>query len=222
MAGMTENRRKTWIPRRTLLASGIAALLLLVGGVSVFLHAGVWLIREDSLQKSQVVAVLSGGLPERALGAAQIYRDGFAKEVWLTAPLQPGAAMNALRLPYAGEEEYDRMVLIAEGVPPENIRLLTPRILNTADELGVIAAALDQQPGSGVIVVTSKVHTRRVRALWKAVSQGHHGRLLVRAATEDSFDAAHWWRSSNGALDVVREYLGLLNAWAGLPLGPSK
>jgi hypothetical protein len=46
--------------------------------------------------------------------------------------------------------------------------------------------------------------------------------LLVRAATEDSFDAAHWWRSTKDALDVVREYLGLLNAWAGLPLTHTK
>jgi len=40
----------------------------------------------------------------------------------------------------------------------------------------------------------------------------------VRAASEDPFDPRHWWRSTGDALDVVREVLGLMNAWAGLPL----
>lgn len=222
MAGMTENPRRAFFARRSLLVIGIGVLLLALAGIYAFLHAGQWLVREDPLRESQAIVVLSGRLPERALGAAQFYRERFAKEIWLTQPLQPGAAMEILRLPYAGEEQYNRMVLIAQGVPPENIRLLTPHILNTADELRVVSEALDPQPEATAIVVTSKVHTRRVRTLWQSVSQGHHDRLIVRAAPEDSFDAAHWWRTTNDALDVVREYLGLLNAWAGLPLGHTK
>jgi uncharacterized SAM-binding protein YcdF (DUF218 family) len=220
MNEMSERSERRLLLRR--FAIGIGVLLLMLAGIYAFFHAGLWLVREDPLGKSQAIVVLSGGLPGRALGAAQIYRGGFAEEVWLTQPLEPGASMEGLHLPYAGEEQYSRMVLIAQGVPLGNIRLLTPRILNTADELRAVAEALDRQPGANAIVVTSKAHTRRVRALWKKVSPGHRGRLLVRAATEDSFDAAHWWRSTNDALDVVREYLGLLNAWAGLPLAHSK
>ena len=219
---MHERAERTLQVRRFLFAIGIGVLLLLVAGIYGFLHAGLWLVREDPLQKSQAIVVLSGGLPDRALAAAEIYRVGFAKEIWLTQPLQPGSSMEDLHLPYAGEEQYNRMVLVAQGVPPANIRLLTPRILNTADELHAVAEALNQHPGASAIAVTAKAHTRRVRALWKQVSQGDHGRLLVRASTEDPFDAAHWWRSTNDALTVVREYLGLLNAWAGLPLDHSK
>ena len=219
---MHEHAERTLPAPRFLFAIGIGALLLLVAGIYAFFHAGLWLVREDPLQKSQAIVVLSGGLPDRALAAAGIYRVGFAKEIWLTQPLQPGASMEDLHLPYAGEEQYNRMVLVAQGVPPASIRLLTPRILNTAGELHAVAEALNQRPGASAIVVTSKAHTRRVRALWRQVSQGNHGRLLVRASTEDPFDAAHWWRSTNDALTVVREYLGLLNAWAGLPLDHSK
>jgi len=219
---MNERSARSLYVRRFLLATGIGALALLFAGIYGFFHAGLWLVREDGLEKSQAIVVLSGGLPNRALGAAQIYRGGFAKEIWLTQPLQPGAAMEDLHLPYAGEEQYNRMVLIAHGVPPAKIRLLTPRILNTADELRAVAAALDQQPGTTAIVVTAKAHTRRVRVLWKKISQGHQGSLLVRASSEDSFAPAHWWRTTNEALDVVREYLGLLNAWAGLPLSHTK
>lgn len=219
---MNERSARSLYLRRFLLATGIGALALMLAGSYGFSHAGLWLVREDPLEKSQAIVVLSGGLPDRALGAAQLYRGGFAKEVWLTQPLQPGASMEDLHLPYAGEEQYNRMVLIAQGVPPAKIRLLTPRILNTADELRAVAAALDQQPGASAIVVTARAHTRRVRVLWRRISQGRQGTLLVRASSEDSFDAEHWWRTTNDALDVVREYLGLLNAWAGLPLSHTK
>jgi uncharacterized SAM-binding protein YcdF (DUF218 family) len=209
--------------RRSAIAIGFVAALFVLAGIYAFYHAGSWLVREDSLEKSQAILVLSGGLPDRALAAAEIYRDGYAKEVWLTQPLQPGAAMEGLHLPYAGEEQYSRMVLIEKGVRPGDIRILKPRILNTADELLIVADALDQQRGASVIVVTSKAHTRRVRTLWERVSRGHgSGRILVRAAPEDYFDASHWWRSTPDVLSVVREYLGLLNAWAGLPVSHAK
>ena len=208
--------------RRPLLAIGSGAIIFLLVSVYGFLHAGEWLVNEDPLEKSQAIIVLSGGLPDRALAASQIYRQGYAKEVWLTQPLQPGVSMAELQLPYASEEAYSRMVLIAKGVPPDAIRILKPRILNTADELQAVAAALDQQPITTAIIVTARSHTRRVRALWKKVSQGHRGRLIVRAAPDDYFDPSHWWGTTNGALTVVREYLGLLNAWAGMPLAPAK
>ena len=220
---MNERSALGRLTRRSVFAIGFAVVLFVLAGIYAFYHAGSWLVREDSLEKSQAILVLSGGLPDRALAAAEIYRDGYAKEVWLTQPLEPGAAMEGLHLPYAGEQEYSRMVLIEKGVRPGDIRILKPRILNTADELHIVAEALDQQRGAPVIVVTSKAHTRRVRVLWEKVSRGHgSGRILVRAAPEDYFDASHWWRSTPDALSVVREYLGLLNVWAGLPVTHTK
>jgi uncharacterized SAM-binding protein YcdF (DUF218 family) len=197
----------------------LAAATALLAAVFLFLHAGSFLVREDPLEKAQYVAVLSGGLPGRALAGAELFRLSGASEVWLTRPLQPGAAMAALRLPYAGEEEYSRMVLIDKGVPPARIRILNSRISNTADELKALSSELEAVPGATVIVVTSGAHTRRVRAIWRSVGGSRsRNRLLVRSAPEDSFDAAHWWRTTNDALTVVREYLGLLNVWAGFPL----
>ena len=223
---MTEQSGPSRKSRRPLFASGLIFVVLLIAGIYGFLHAGSWLVREDPLEKSQAIVVLSGGLPDRALAAAKVYRDGFAPEVWLTQPLQPGAAMEELKLPYAGEEQYSRMVLIEQGVPQRAIRTLQPRILNTADELKAVAESLDRSSDKSspatAIIVTSKAHTRRVRSIWNQVSAGHRTRLLVRATPEDAFDPEHWWRTTGDALSVVREYLGLLNAWAGLPLPHAK
>jgi uncharacterized SAM-binding protein YcdF (DUF218 family) len=206
--------------RRTITVCLLVAFAMLLLGVFAFRHAGTWLVREDNLVKSKALVILSGGLPDRAIAAAEIYRKGYAEEVWLTKPLQPSASMEELHLPYAGEEQYNRMVLIAKGVDPAKIRILEPRILNTADELHAVADELTKQPGATVIVVTSSAHTRRVHTLWNGINKENpSGHLLVAAAHEEYSDVEHWWRSAPDALAVVREYLGLLNAWAGLPLG---
>ena len=208
---------------RTLLLLGAANVLLFLLAVEAFLHAGTWLVREDPVEKAQIVVVLSGGLPQRALAAADVFKVSGANEVWLTRPSEPGAAMQELHLPYAGEEQYNRMVLIDRGVPPASIRVLPPPINNTADELQAVFEELRARPNAAVIAVTSKAHTRRVRAIWNVLSKGTpRGHLVVRAAPRDGFDPAHWWRSTNDALSVVREYLGLLNAWLGLPLNHTR
>jgi DUF218 domain len=220
---MSDTAPRFSLSRRSLYWLGGCNIVLFLLAAGVFFHAGTWLVREDPVQKAQVVVVLSGGLPERALTAAEVFKTSGAREVWLTRPLQPGAAMQQLRLPYAGEEQYSRMVLIDRGVPPAAIRILARQINNTADELKAVFDELNSQPDTTVVVVTSKAHTRRIRAIWNVVSRGSkRGHLLVRAAPQDGFDAEHWWRSTNDALSLVREYLGLLNAWVGLPMQHSR
>ena len=44
--------------------------------------------------------------------------------------------------------------------------------------------------------------------------------MTVHAAHDDPFDADHWWRNTRDVFSVVRETLGLVNAWAGLPVPP--
>ena len=195
--------------------------ILLCLAIVLFLRAGSWLVREDPLSKCTAIVVLSGAMPERALQAAEIYREGYAPEVWITQPTEPKRTMIAFGVPFDGEDESSRRVLMHEGVPEKAIHVLSPGIVNTADEVDVIADSLKRAQGTAAIVVTSKAHTRRVRALWNHLEAGR-GQIIVRAAKTDSFDAAHWWRSTHDALDVVREVLGLFNVWAGLPLKPTR
>jgi hypothetical protein len=171
--------------------------------------------------KSKAIVVLSGAMPLRAIEAAKLYREGYAPEIWLTHSAEPGETLEEMGIPFSGEDYYNKLVLIHEGVPAEAIRVLEPPIVNTADEIKVAAAALAREKGETVIIVTTKAHTRRVRLLWRRLARGQ-GRAIVRAAAGDPFDPRRWWRTTSDALDVVREVLGLLNAWAGLPLHPAE
>lgn len=186
-------------------------------GTWMFRRVGLWLVVEDPLQPSGAAVVLSGDMPVRAREAAEIYRDNFAKEVWVTRPEDATAELHEMGIDYLGESFYNQKVLIQLGVPVEMIRVLEPAITNTEDEVQVIAKTARAAGIHQVIIVTSKAHTRRVHTLWRKLV-GDNPALIVRAAREDSYDGAHWWRRTSDALQVVREVLGLANAWTGFPL----
>ncbi len=205
--------------RALALVAAVGCGLLL--GMVVFFGVGRWLVVEDSLGKARAIAVLSGAMPLRAMEAAKLYREGYAPELWLTHSAEPAATLGEMGIPFAAEDYYSARVLIHEGVPAGAIRVLDPPIVNTADELNAIAAALAKEKDRTAILVTTKAHTRRARLLWKRIGS-ERGAAIVRAAAEDPFDPRHWWRTTSDALDVVREVLGLMNAWAGLPLHPAK
>jgi uncharacterized SAM-binding protein YcdF (DUF218 family) len=202
--------------RKAICAAMVVSLALVF-----FFGVGRWLVLEDPLEKAHSIVVLSGSMPLRAVEAAKLFREGYAPEVWLTRGVEPAASMKAMGIPYVGEDFYNLRVLVHEGVPPEAIRVLQTPIVNTADEVNAVSAELPADQTLPVIIVTTKAHTRRVHTLWRKLA-GARGRAIVRGASGDPFDPAHWWRNSSDALDVVREVLGLLNAWAGLLLHPSR
>jgi uncharacterized SAM-binding protein YcdF (DUF218 family) len=199
----------------------IAVCCFLAMAAAAFFGVGRWLTVEDPLEKASAIAVLSGNMPLRALEAAKLYREGYAPEIWLTHSTEPGETLKKMGIPFAGEDFYDTRILMHEGVPEAAIRVLDPPIMNTMDEMRVIDKALDGAKSRSVIIVTTKAHTRRTRLLWRRLASAH-GRAIVRAASADPFDPGHWWRTTSDALDVVREILGMLNAWAGLPLSPAR
>jgi len=210
-----------WVARRWRWIAAVGVLLLLLAGASLTIrHVGSWLVVQDQLEPAPVIVVLSGRLPERAREAAAIYGQGFASEVWISRPTSPAEELEKMGIAYVGEEFYSARVLMKLGVPSDAIRVLDRPAGNTLEEVEEIAAELKRAGDKKVIVVTTKAHTRRVRFIWhKRV--GDSPRAIVRFARDDPYDGSRWWRTTAGALDVVREVLGLANAWAGFPVRPA-
>jgi uncharacterized SAM-binding protein YcdF (DUF218 family) len=197
---------------------GILALLVVIGAV-VFRNLGRWLVRGDALGNADVIVVLSGGLPFRAEAAAGVFKSGYAPAVWISRPIGPQEELAALGIHFVGEEEYNREILVQQGVPDAAIRIFPDAIANTQDEVVEISRDMRRDGKHTVIIVTSPQHTRRVKALWRKLV-GDDPRVIVWAARGDPFDADHWWRTTADVLAVVRESMGLLNVWAGLPVRP--
>jgi uncharacterized SAM-binding protein YcdF (DUF218 family) len=191
---------------------------MVIAAAVVFFGVGRWLVVEDPLEPAHAIVVLSGRMPMRAMEAARLYRQNYSAEVWVSQPSSPAEELAKLNIYYVGEEFYNQKVLLAEGVPTDAIRVLEKPSANTEQEIEEIVQDLRRDGADSAIIVTSKAHTRRVRAIWNRKA-GADLRLTVRYVENDPFDGAHWWRHSDDALDVVREVLGLLNAWAGFPAG---
>jgi uncharacterized SAM-binding protein YcdF (DUF218 family) len=205
--------------RRAYIFAFLVVLVLAVAGVFAFRGVGRWLVREDPLARADAIAVLSGSMPYRAEGAADLYGQGYAPEVWLTRPVSPSQELARMGIRFQGEEDYDREVLTHSGVPENAIRILPSEIVDTEDEIREITTEMRNSRDTTVIVVTSPQHTRRVRALWRRLAAPNQ-RAIVRAAWQDRFDRDHWWRNTRDAYAVVREALGLANTWTGLAVRP--
>jgi uncharacterized SAM-binding protein YcdF (DUF218 family) len=200
----------------------LLAAIVLVGFAYVPLFRGMasFLIVEDPLERTAAIVSLGGQLPFREMEAAKLYRAGWAPQVIIVrgAPNPESQALEALKIKKEQEWELSRQVLIQQGVPGSAIVVPKQEAVGTLEELQAAYAAIPTKDAP-VILVTSKFHTRRARLTWNFVTQGR-SKAIVRAATRDPFDPAGWWREPRSILSVVREYLGLVNYYAGFPVTP--
>jgi uncharacterized SAM-binding protein YcdF (DUF218 family) len=166
------------------------------------------------LQTADAIVVLGGNLPFRSQEAASLYRQGWAGRVWITAPEQPAEleAIKNLGLSSIPEQELSRRVLEHFGVPAEAIRTLSAEAVNTTHEMQLVAQELRIVGGHRVILVTSKAHTRRVRAAWKALADPNQ-QCVVRHIDRDVFNANQWWKSDRDWHIVTHEMGGLVYLW---------
>jgi uncharacterized SAM-binding protein YcdF (DUF218 family) len=219
LKSLSSNRTSAFVGQilRIFAVLGALALLALSAGLAFMLGVGHWLVKEDSLQKANAIAVLSGNFPARAIEAASLYRNGYAGEIWLTHPVPLSGTLTQVGIPYPGEAVFNYQVLRRQGVPAQAIHILDSPIINTSDELGVIGSALQQRKNASVIVVTNKAHTRRVHELWNRYDSAR-GLAIVHGIANDDFDPSAWWRRAGDTHQVIHELLGMINVWAGLPV----
>jgi uncharacterized SAM-binding protein YcdF (DUF218 family) len=195
-------------------------LLVVFAHVPILRALGSFLIIEDPLRPAAAIVVLGGQSPFREMAAARLFAERWAPKVIVI----PGAlreeqrALSELGISVPEGWEISREVLLKKGVPSSAIIVPKGRAEGTLEELKLAFKTIG--PGDKpVILVSSKYHTRRVRLTWGYVTHGESA-AIVRAAEGDPFDPARWWRERRFVLSVVREYLGLINYYAGFPVAP--
>ena len=194
-----------------LFAVGLAPLLRLMGS---------FLVVEDRLRPAAAIVALGGDPPFREMEAAKLYRAGWAPRVVIVrgARREESKTLQDMGIEVGERWELSREVLIRQGVPASAILVPEEEAEGTLEELQAVYRALGSKDAT-VILVTSKYHTRRTRLTWHHVTEGR-SRGIVRASSQDPFDPSLWWRERRFVLSVVREYLGLINFYAGFPVGP--
>ena len=202
------------------LVSSRGAVFCLAGTgavLAILLLGGRFLYVEDPLQPSDAILVFSGTFAERPLEAGELYRSGYAPLIVLTREVPDGGQRWLARRGIAIPDRADaaRDLLLRRGVPAGAVMIPAAANDSTADEASVFASLIHSHHWRCVIVVTSKMHTRRARmALKHAVNDGGVT-VLVRASRFDDADPAQWWRRRADARALVIELEKYVAYWIG-------
>jgi uncharacterized SAM-binding protein YcdF (DUF218 family) len=200
--------------------SFVVILLLLVAHAPLLRAAASFLIVEDALIPAAAILALGGGTPFREIEAANLYKAGWAPRVVIgrDSGSVETRALEKLGIKLQEGWEVSRDVLMRLGVPDEAIRIWHFQTGGTLEELKWLSEGIGDK-NAPVILVTSKVHTRRTRLTWQYITEGRSP-AVVRAASGDPFEPNRWWKKRRFAESVLHEYLGLINHYAGFPVNP--
>jgi uncharacterized SAM-binding protein YcdF (DUF218 family) len=200
-------------PRR---ATALAALLLLLLiALPVAPRLGPWLIAEDPLVKADVIYVLGGSRMERPLEGADLYKAGWAPRILLSRQQRDGGEieLSARGIAYPTEADLQRSILGSLGVPLDAIEILEQEQVSTSAEgRALVARALERQ-WKRIIVVTSRMHTRRARLALRRQLSPQGIELVARGSRYDLMDPEHWWRDREDLRFTLFEYQKLGLYW---------
>jgi uncharacterized SAM-binding protein YcdF (DUF218 family) len=177
----------------------IVAIGLVAGGSALFLAAPRWLSVEDPLRDCPTIVVLNGDTPSRAEEGARLHHAGGGREVWLTDDPLSGDRQGD-----AGTRGNARR-LVELGVPPGSIHVVPGTARGTRAELEAVAAELGRRRFDCAVIVTSPLHTRRVKITWQR-HVGSSPQLVVRPSSGGNY--VGWGK-------VRKELAGSLMALAG-------
>jgi len=161
-----------------------------------------WLARSDTPQQADAIIVL-GSDPTRALEGAELYRQGYAKTVYLTAPRRfkrfEMLESEGIHVPWF--EEVGRTILINHGVPADAIHTLGHNLRSTYAE-ALAAKALFGDSVKRIIVTSSPEHVRRARMIFADNLPGIE--VLAIANRYEEFPPK-WWTDPDVARSVLQE-----------------
>jgi uncharacterized SAM-binding protein YcdF (DUF218 family) len=201
-----QRRRLAWV--------GVIGAAMLTG---VVLGGGRFLLREDTVDASDLAVVLSGEPPSRALAARDLYRKGLVRRVLIVPEGTRWTELQQELLPLGlfgpKRPPLSERILIASGVPRSAIMFLPEPVDGTVMEARRVRAFLANKDVGRLVIITSKFASRRACFIFRRVLSP--AQVLCSPTPYDTFEPATWWRDSRSVSHVTTEYLKLVvNAFA--------
>ncbi len=202
---------------RVFVLGGVLVAVLLGAVLAILPFIGRFLYIEDSLQHADAILVFAGTFAERPLEAGELYLAGFAPTIVLTREAPDGGqeALKGRGLSMPDRADEARDILLRVGVPQSAILVLGYPHDSTAGEARSFRTVIAGHRWRRVIVVTSKMHTRRAMMAMKRACRGLDVDILVRASRYDRSDPAHWWRRRSDARTLLFEAEKYVLYWLG-------
>lgn len=189
------------------------AVLSVVGFRHLLLYrVAEWFVVSHPLEKADVLYLLNGEHATRPFFASDLYRRGFASQVWIAQTQKDPTEMLGL---YPNDTDVNKGVLIRCGVPEDRIVVVPyPNgVSSTWEETLAIRRFIDRHPVESVLVVTSSLHTRRTYWTFRKLFHDTPVRIRMAEAPHWGFDLTNWWRTEEGVLTMVSEWVKLSYYW---------
>ncbi len=171
---------------------------------------GAGLIKEDTLQQSDAIFILSGNPEARAKQAASLYRSGYAKRLVCTGESIP-ELLESFDL-NVRECDLTKIKLLEFRVPETAIALL-PMGTSTREECDAILAYCKNNSLKKIIVLSDRFHTARMQYAFRKQFEAAGIELCISGAPSISYNESKWWAKENGLIMVNNEYIKLMYYW---------
>ena len=207
-----------WLPRlnRRNLAIGFCGLAIVAGGAYLLLPEllvwlGTLLIAEVEAFPADAIVVLSGGGPDRAREAADLYRAGLAPRVVITTQETPDNYRELARLgiELVLPHDNDLRVLHGFGISDENILRIEEESTDSMGELIRVREFAADQGWSRLIVVTSNYHSRRALLISDYVFDTDW-QIAVIGSRYSEFRPNQWWQEVRHVRTFLIEFQKLI------------
>jgi uncharacterized SAM-binding protein YcdF (DUF218 family) len=168
--------------------------------------ANLWIV-SDTVTRSDVVAVLGGGLDVRPLAAAELYKQGLVTKV-LVSQVPEERLMELLSIP--GHSELNRMLLLKFGVPEGAIEMFGKDNGSTWDEAAALREWASRHGVSRIVVPTEIFAARRVRWIFYREFAGSSVHLEIPSFEPPGYTRAEWWKARAGMIAFQNEIMKYL------------
>ncbi len=172
---------------------------------------GGYLVVSHELEQSDLIVCLSGRAIERGLAAADVYRGGFAPEIFI-APEPPPDGYEALArygIEVPASIDILRRILKEMEVPESAVIEAGLPAGSTMAEAMMVKALASEKAYRSLIVVTSPTHARRAWWTFRSVLD-EDVVVRIHPTSYSSFRAEDWWKTRRYAREVILEYQKLV------------
>ena len=187
------------------LAVPLACLLFLIIFHSQLLtiYAGFFVV-SNANPGADAIICLSGDRETRNPECLRLWKEGYAKRLFVTAEKPKNKEFNQLELSHLqfAQAVTKRMQLDAVW---ELLPSLTDGATSTFDEAADALAMAQREGWERIILVTDEFHTRRSLLAFQKVFEGSSIEVEVAGASNEVFGVDDWWRSDRGILAYFGE-----------------
>jgi hypothetical protein len=187
------------------LAVPLACLLFLIIFHSqlLSLYAGLFMV-SNATSGADAIICLSGDRETRNPECLRLWKEGYAKRLFVTAEKPKNKEFNQLELSHLqfAQAVTKRMQLDAVW---EVLPSLTDGATSTFDEAADALAVAQKEGWGRIILVTDEFHTRRSLLAFKKVFEGSSIEVEVAGAPKEVFGVDDWWKSDRGILAYFGE-----------------